>query len=127
MDEAGAAALAPALASCISLRHLHMAQCSLGPASAKQLASSLPPQLETLDWSECGVGPEGAAGLAGALEAGRCAALRCLVLCGCGLGDEGVVALARGLGGVTGSAESSGGSTMSASGDGEGGRDLRAR
>lgn len=103
----GAAALAAGLAAS-ALASLHLQRCGLGGEAAAALADALPAQLATLDLSgNAGVGSEGAAALAAALAAGRAPRLRRLLLCGCGLDDEAIVALADALAqrGTAGEAE----------------------
>lgn len=113
----GAAALAPALAGA-SLRELHLPGCALDGAGMRALAGSLPPALEVLDVSGCGVGAEGAAALGAALAAGGGCRLRSLVLCDCGIEEQGLVRLADGLALLVPEASSSG-SSNSSGGSGE--------
>ena len=98
----GVAALAPALGSAASLQQLHLQSCSLGSDGAAALAAALPADLTVLDLSGNELGSPGAAALAAALAAGAAPRLSKLLLCGSGLEDGGIAALAEGLAGRRG-------------------------
>lgn len=111
-----------AASSCGALRHLHLQRCTFGGSGVARLAAALPAGLESLDLSGNAVGSEGAVALAEALAAGGGRQLRKLALCGCGLDDAGVAALASALAGAGAAAgEAANGAAGGAAGSAAGG------
>jgi hypothetical protein len=102
LGASGAAALAVALGSAASLQQLYLQRCSLGADGAAALAAALPAGLAVLDLSGNELGSPDAAALAAALAAGAAPRLSKLLLCGSGLQDGGIAALAEVLAGRQG-------------------------
>ncbi len=97
LGASGAATLAASLSGS-ALAALHLQRCGMGGEAVAALADALPAQLATLDLSgNAGLGDQGATALARALAAGRAPHLRRLLLCGAGLDDAAIVALADAL------------------------------
>lgn len=111
------AAAAASGSSGSGLRHLHLQRCGLDGSAAAALAASLPVGLASLDLSGNAIGSQGATALAEALATGAGQRLSKLVLCGCGLDDAGIDALAAALGGSeAGTAGAAAGDTAGTSG-----------
>jgi Ran GTPase-activating protein (RanGAP) involved in mRNA processing and transport len=94
----GIAALADTFGAAASLQQLHLQRCCLGPEAAAALAPALPSALQVLNLAGNTIGSRGALALAAAMTAGSVPQLHKLVLCDCGLGDDGIAAVAAALG-----------------------------
>ncbi|KAI3436549.1 hypothetical protein D9Q98_005965 [Chlorella vulgaris] len=94
----GIAALADSFGAAASLQQLHLQRCCLGPEAAAALAPALPSALQVLNLAGNTIGSRGALALAAAMTAGSVPQLHKLVLCDCGLGDDGIAAVAAALG-----------------------------